>query len=258
MGTMGNIAISLNATLMCAGGTAYGISETGVYASMKPFNGAIAYTPDPVPVCGGLINACLVGQTSDGIIVAFRGTVATDWKDWLEDCMVEPIEVAGLPGRVHKGFYAAVHSVIDRVIAAVRTLKPSADNPVYVTGHSKGGGMAPIAALLLKNAGIDVRQVVTFAAPKSGNVEFKNGYEAVFNNHLRFENYGDLVPLVPASASLGNLIEIIRLIPHIGSDLAASLAKSALWNYAHVGTQMFIEGPGKKYEVRTNVPESEQ
>ena len=258
MGAMGSIAISLNATLMCAGGTAYGISETGVYASMKPFNDAIAYAPDPVPVCGGLINACLVGQTSDGIIVAFRGTVAKDWKDWLQDCMIEPVAVPGLPGRVHKGFYDAVNSVMDRVIAAVRALKPSADNPVYVTGHSKGGGMAPIAALLLKNAGIDVRQVVTFAAPKSGNVEFKNGYEAVFNNHLRFENYGDLVPLVPASASSGALGRIIERIPNLGPELRDSLAQAAAWNYAPVGTQKFIESPGRKYEVRTNVPEIEQ
>src|SRR5258708_35326139 len=169
MGAMGSIAISLNATLMCAGGTAYGISETGVYASMKPFNDALAYAPDPVPVCGGSINACLVGQTSDGIIVAFRGTVAKDWKDWLQDCMIEPVVVAGLPGRVHKGFYDAVNSVMDRVIAAVPVLKPSATKPLYGTRASKGGCMAPQAIPRQLHTVIYAQPTRTLAPPKTGH-----------------------------------------------------------------------------------------
>jgi hypothetical protein len=100
-----------------------------------------------------------VGQNASGIIVAFRGTLPPNepdsYLDWLQDLFVEPVAYKGLPGKVHQGFLDAVNPILQEVVSAVSSLKPSATNPVYITGHSKGGGMAPIAAYLVRQgAGI--------------------------------------------------------------------------------------------------------
>jgi len=75
---------------------------------------------------------------------------------------------------VHSGFLEALNSVLPRVITATNSLNPGPTNLVYVTGHSKGGGMAahsgiPDAARVrhFHQAGM------TFAAPRSGDGGFK-------------------------------------------------------------------------------------
>jgi hypothetical protein len=49
--------------------------------------------------------------------------------------------------------------ILPQVITATNGLNPSPTNPVYVTGHSKGGEMAPIAAYLMQQgSGISIKQ----------------------------------------------------------------------------------------------------
>src|SRR6478736_5024266 len=145
------MSLPLNCTLLCASGAAYDINPlTGQYTPDSVFSKAVAFSANPTPISEDTINACLVGQNADGIIVAFRGTLPPDepdsYMDWLEDLFVEPVVYKGLPGEVHEGFLDAVNSILPQVVSVVTGLKPSATNPVYVTGHSKGGGMAPVAA----------------------------------------------------------------------------------------------------------------
>jgi hypothetical protein len=149
------MSIPLNCTLLCASGAAYDIDPTsGTYTPDSIFSPAVNYSPDPTPISADKINACLVGQTTSGIIVAFRGTLPPkepdSYLDWLQDLFAEPVAYQGLPGKVHDGFLKAVNSILPAVIDAVNALNPSTKNPVYVTGHSKGGGMAPIAAYLMQ------------------------------------------------------------------------------------------------------------
>lgn len=123
------MALPLNCLLLCASGAAYDIAlDTGIYTADPIFSKAVAYAypppPNPTAIAHTFlkkvvanpstpaaistdvqeINACLVGQTAVGIIVAFRGTVPTSWLDWLQDAIVEPISVPPLPGLVHAGF----------------------------------------------------------------------------------------------------------------------------------------------------------
>jgi hypothetical protein len=257
--------LPLNCTLLCASGAAYDIDPTtGTYVPDSIYSKAVAYNSAPTPVAADTINACLVGQTAIGIIVAFRGTLPItepdSWSDWLQDLFAEPVPYKGLPGQAHKGFLDAVVSILPRAIAATTALIPSAANPVYVTGHSKGGGMAPIAAYLMQQgAGIPIQQVVTFAAPKSGNSAFASGYQSVFKNHIRYENYGDLVPLLPPpDAFVGLVAKAVRLIPDIGAKISKLVSEAAGWDYTPVGAELFIESAANNYQISTNELAMEQ
>jgi Lipase (class 3) len=252
-------AIPLNCSLLCASGAAYDIDPaTGKYTPDKIFSKAVAYTSDPTPIAADTINACLVGRTAIGIIVAFRGTLPPSgpggWSDWLQDLFVEPIPFKGLPGGVHEGFLDAVNSILTPITVAIKALNPGPNIPVYVTGHSKGGAMAPIAAYLLQQGnGIPIKQTVTFAAPKSGDGAFQSGYQSVFKNHIRYENYGDLVPLLPpADGFTGLLARATSFIPEIGPELSKLISEAAGWNYTAVGAELFIESASNHYEISTN------
>lgn len=251
------IGASLNdCTLLCASGLSYGIDLKGNYTPNTPFSNFVQYSPAPVTISSrdqqgqGDINACLVGKHATAILVAFRGTVSTSILDWLQDAMVKPEHRDLLPGAVHSGFYNAVNSIMKGVIDAVKSLDPKA-NSVYVTGHSKGGAMAPIAAYLLHQAIPDIKiaHVVTFAAPRPGDAAFRDEYQKLVTNHVRYETYGDLVPLVPADDQyLSNHVSALAAIPVVGPKLKilqSAAAHAAEWNYQPLGSEAYIDSQHK-------------
>ena len=71
--------VPLNCTLACACATAYGINPVnGSYTPVSPFSDVVDFDPRPTAIDGtgsNRVNACLVGRNSNGIIVAFRGTI---------------------------------------------------------------------------------------------------------------------------------------------------------------------------------------
>jgi hypothetical protein len=89
--------------------------------------------------------------------------------------------------------------------------------------------------------------VVTFASPKPGDSAFKAAYEAVFPNQIRYENYDDLVPLLPPA---DDLIRAMAEIPLIG-DL---FKRAEQWDYQPVGTLRYIESANDGYQVIADHP----
>ncbi len=258
---------TLTGRLLCASGTAYNIAPGGcVYAADPIYSPAVNYIAAPTAVCGGAlsVNACVVGQNADGIIVAFRGTLPPArndpeerFRDWLQDFFDVPKTCSTGPGRVpgavHSGFYDATMSVIDKVAAAVKALGPA---PVYVTGHSKGGAMASIGAYVLNQGyGIPIQQVITFASAKAGDPDFRKGYENVIHNQIRYENFGDLVPLLPPVEQFtGFAAKFVALIPRVGPQIAGWFRDAEAWDYEPVGTMQFIESAQDKYQIISNEP----
>jgi Lipase (class 3) len=252
---------TLECRLLCACGCAYFIDPISRRYQVPPagpsnrFGAVVAYAAPPQPFAGGPdeIDACLVGDNADGIIVACRGTLPLSLSstasmiDWLDDLTAEPETRPGLPGMVHTGFYDAVHALIGPVTQHVRQLDPSGSRPVYVTGHSKGGAMASIAAYLMHASGIPIAQVVTFASPKPGDSAFKAGYEQVFGNQIRYENYNDVVPLVPPADAL---IRLLADVPEIGP----LFKRAENWDYQPVGTLRYIESAKRDYRVIGDEP----
>ena len=178
-------SVTLCCRLLCACGCAYYIDRQGRYQPLpgNRYGPVVAYLTPPTPISGGYdrIDACLVGENADGVIVAFRGTLPPSWQswpsvlDWLQDLLCEPESRPNVPGMVHTGFYDATSAIIAAVAAAVKRLNPTGTKPVYVTGHSLGGAMASIGACIMQAApyDIEIAQVVTFASPKPGDGAFQ-------------------------------------------------------------------------------------
>jgi hypothetical protein len=261
---------NLHCILLNACGAAYNIAPgTSNYTSDQTFSPNVPYQGDPKPACGGLklINAATVGQTPFGIIVAFRGTLPIwendidKWLDWLQDFFVEPTTCPSgpnkVPGEVHRGFFDATTSIIDAVKDSVSALNPSADNPVFVTGHSKGGALASMGAYILsQNRGIpNVQPVVTFASPRPGDVAFRNAFQTVLGQ-TRYENFNDIVPLVPPSDDLIRpVVDVLRHIPFDGTKLAGLFQQADFWDYVPVGGQKFVTS---SFEVITDESTTDQ
>uniref|UniRef100_A0A0D9W706 C2 domain-containing protein n=1 Tax=Leersia perrieri TaxID=77586 RepID=A0A0D9W706_9ORYZ len=147
------------------------------------------------------------------LVVAFRGTEQSKWKDLVTDLMLVP---AGLnPERlggdfkqevqVHSGFLSAYDSVRNRIIALVNNAvgymdEDSAENipkwHVYVTGHSLGGALATLLALELSSSqmaksGVIFVTMYNFGSPRVGNRRFAEVYNAV--NEEIIDDEGDSI-----------------------------------------------------------------
>ena len=170
------------------------------------------------------INSALVGDISDGVVVAFRGTIGQfglEWKDiysdlktfedWLQNFSAKLSPMQGVSGEVHEGFKTAVQSIYNDVISAIHKCS---NRTLYITGHSKGGAMAAIFGAMLKAKGDDkaltVKPVTTFAAPRSGNAKFISAYPYELN---AFQYIYDLVPYLPPFGPLsGDVISLLKII----------------------------------------------
>ncbi len=204
-----NAAPTLAGRMLCASVLSYSIPF--VYPPPPPipqtqpyYNGA-GYLTVPTMIASDDHNAnaaCTVGLTNDGIVVAFRGTVYNSIGDWMNDLLLELVKKDGIPGKIHEGFTNAVAAIFNPLLARLKIL--IAANPralIFLTGHSKGAGMAPIAAYYLYTNGINAKALYLFAPPLPGDAAFANAYNAIFPYTYLYENYMDIVPLLPPSPS---------------------------------------------------------
>ncbi|KAK6117375.1 hypothetical protein DH2020_048893 [Rehmannia glutinosa] len=153
------------------------------------------------------------------LVIAFRGTEQSRWKDLRTDLMLVP---AGLnPERiggdfkkevqVHSGFLSAYDSVRTRLISLIKqaighsrdeSLDLLAKWHIYVTGHSLGGALATLLALelsssqLAKHGAISVT-MYNFGSPRVGNRRFAEIYNEKVKDSWRVVNHRDIIPTVP-------------------------------------------------------------
>jgi fermentation-respiration switch protein FrsA (DUF1100 family) len=195
-------------------------------------------------------NAFLLLQTQrDEIIIAFRGTIGlgaglTGYLDWLNNFQSARVSDE-LLGNVHFGFHNALfdRAVSDnawealwRIMLRLRAEHALDGKKIYVTGHSKGGALALFAAARLKKEfGINTTAVYTFESPRAGTIDFAQRYNALGIPTFRFENRGDVVPLLPPEADEAPILAALRL---------PALAVSWWDPYVAVGRLGFIDWKG--------------
>ena len=105
--------LSMQSRSLCASVAAYGINRIGTFIPLDPYYSAVGYLAPPVAFVAGDddIDACLVGTTDQGVVLAFRGTIPPNIHnqesvlDWIGDLTDNPISVPGMPGKVHEGFW---------------------------------------------------------------------------------------------------------------------------------------------------------
>jgi hypothetical protein len=246
-------APTLGGRLLCASQCAYAVTDNGALRidAGDPLWGAYyagaGFVQQPTGFVAGdsNTNACLVGVTADGVVLAFRGTLAFDLHhaptllDWLNNFNATPVPVAGFPGSVHPGFLGATASVLPGALAEVRRLRagPLAAAPVLVTGHSKGGAMASLAAWQLQGRPEAPAGVVTFAAAKPGDRAFAAAYNGKVA-HVRYEYGYDIVPLLPPSPR--DFLDLLTS-PLMLMVLGGGLAGLKRFDYGPVGALRYID-----------------
>jgi len=202
-------------------------------------------------------NAYLLIQTRAGVILAFRGTLtppispsggrfpaavaealakykereATLLTTFIADWKNNLIAIPDRRNR-HSGFDAAWSGLQAHLIAKecastdcskflsfVSRLHDTASLRLYVTGHSKGGALATLAALDLSGlfGGNIVPVVYTFAGAKALTADGAEHYAHAIKDMWRFEHEYDIVPSVPPDSTV---------IPWLA--------------YAHVGSRAFF------------------
>lgn len=252
-------APTLDGRLLCASGCTYGITADGMLAvdpTSVYYPGAGFLVP-PSTFVGGLdlIDACLVGTTPDGVVLAFRGTLPFDIHsaptvaDWLGDFNAEPVSAAGYPGQVHEGFWQGLGFLWDRVLAEVTRQRVGtlAALPLLITGHSKGGALAALAAWKFQSGNATPVKVITFAAAKAGDADFRDAYDAQVD-HTRYEFADDIVPHLPPAQ--GGFLDVLTSLPIIGKDFSGFRR----FDFEQVGVLRYIDRSGRFVEVTPLLP----
>ena len=192
----------------------------------------VAVRPSPSPPLE--IDFALVGRFAEGIVIAFRGTlppldlspdlrrivkpetmgpaVVADWLNDLNSPHARGVSIGGatLPGGVHRGLAASLGRLWKGVAAEIvrlRAAHPAA--PLYFTGHSKGGALANLAAVLARRLWPAAAvKVATFGAARTGDPDFALHYRQAGIECHRYEVTGDkITDLPPGHVPVG--------IPHI-------------------------------------------
>ncbi|XP_078166882.1 putative triglyceride lipase isoform X2 [Carex rostrata] len=153
------------------------------------------------------------------LVVAFRGTEQTKWKDLQTDLLLLPKRLnperlggdANEQVLVHSGFLDAYDSVRNRIITLLKFSIGYCDCcgvveipkwQVYITGHSLGGALSTLLALELSSSqmardGVVSVTMYNFGSPRVGNRRFAEVYNAKVKDSWRIVNHRDIIPTVP-------------------------------------------------------------
>lgn len=179
-------------------------------------------------------------QSDDGriVILCYRGTSPLNFIDWLLNLDLDPEKISlqltpdGAPNPdhwVHSGWYRNVRSTRYKVVELLeRALRgesvlgnghsmPHSLEALYITGHSLGGVMAALMALILhaepayKDIRGKLRAVYTFGQPMIGHPAIaKYCRRPDFPPVIRYLHRRDVVPHLPPRAT--------GLFEHFGAE----------------------------------------
>jgi len=117
--------------------------------------------------------AFVIREEGGKILVGIQGS--NDVKDFLLDLMARitnPDDEPTYPA-VHRGFWKASRTILQPLL---EELGKCGQGPLYLGGHSLGGGMATLLAALLQEGGVHVTGVYGFGTPPVGAIQFYNHY----------------------------------------------------------------------------------
>jgi hypothetical protein len=190
-------------------------------------------------------DAVSVAISDTAVIVAFRGTLSPRTKDvsdetivadWLNDANA-PLTLDSQLIAIHHGFAASIAALWPQLVAKLEELRQQGkitnQSTLYVTGHSKGGALAVIAAARLKLDGMPVTAVYTFAAARAGGSAFAGVYRQQKVPTVRYENQDDIVPHLPPDR------DELTVLHGTGDSLLRQIP-APVDSYLSVGTLRYI------------------
>jgi hypothetical protein len=247
------LPLSLEGRLLCASQQAYLISGETFLPEPGP-------PPTPSSLVGWLetprcfatgderTNAVLVGETAGEIIIAFRGTTPFSDSDrekvlvdWVNDAICQLTQAPNVPGSVHAAFSHECNELWSWVTGAV--LGYLSPKPLWVTGHSKGGALANIAAAKFAAAG-RVPNVCTFEAARCGDQKFADGFAELVPHAERYEFHNDVVPFLPPKDDLATALKELPLLVAALNTLIASYVPVGMLKYVNLQNQIVGDSAG--------------
>lgn len=226
-----NYAYTVNARIKSPDASRTLFEETGLYAMWAEPEGLLARQE-----LFGFIDVFDEGRIegfSDGsgdvAVIAFRGT--DGFHDWLSNADHDLVSVDGCKHdpKVHEGYlkiYNQLHE--NHVLPWLKQNK--AIRNIIITGHSLGAALATLCAYCLLDCNIEL---ITFASPRVGNVDFCMLLEQRLKNNLRIVNTEDIVPTLPLPTDTqgfshcGTLLAFTHNSKSVIDNHAMSLYKSA-------------------------------
>jgi hypothetical protein len=168
--------------------------------------------------CGDKFDFAFVGEIPNprpgvaaAVVIAFRGTLEParphdpdpilTIRDWVNDADAAQVDFVEVPGAgpVHKGFHRSLMIMWPGIKAAVdKLIGPGEAKLLLITGHSKGGAIANLAAMLAHRTWNHAQiEVVTFAGARAGGLAFQSAYNQTVPSSVRYESWPDAVPELP-------------------------------------------------------------
>lgn len=262
------VAPTIEGQLICASNVAFHVKGNTV-APCPQFDAGSGLVFPATGVTAGSsgIDAALVGRIPQGVVLAFRGSLPGPdpepieklLKDWFQVIHFKLVCGNDLPGQVHEGFLRALDALWEPTVAAVlAALDTSTMKHLYLTGHSAGGALAHMAAARLMQSPTVCSKltktgitVVSFAAPKFADEDFRVAYEKLAIKAVRYENRNDIAPHIPPSpqllAQLGAGKAIFALSPPTGYVSTGEL------RFINWGGAIVTDSPALKVERLNNL-----
>lgn len=167
-----------------------------------------------------------VARKNGVVWIVFRGTDPEKIKDWIVNLKTTKTNAIGMKGRVHKGFFEAMESVLLEVNAAQDELFQQ-DDEIAVCGHSQGAALAVLYSARMIQFWPEAKKptIHLFGCPRVGNGKFAKWFDSRFQKCFRWVNNNDVVARIPLALWpwLHCLFPVLRFLPmgfrHVGQFL---------------------------------------
>lgn len=148
----------------------------------------------------------LIFDSPSVLVVAFTGSQTR--KDWMSNLDFAVVPTAF--GTVHRGFLRSFLDAESEVTPFLWALS-AMDKPIVLCGHSRGGALAMILAMILYVRGTRVHAVYTFGSPKVGFADFHAYWKQTGIPLHPVINGRDVVPSLPPG-SVGQWLHLLFFV----------------------------------------------
>lgn len=210
------------------------------------------------------INAYVLFRTADELILAIRGTQPpipdskTDISmasDWLNN-----FDAAPTHDGFHPGFLSAWNFILQNLQnnpEAKRLLNEKGQRKFIITGHSKGGAIAIIAAIKMQEKGAEwslpkADEIYAFEAARPVTIKKAEELAGKLPYLIRFDYKADIVPLVPPGAALKAKLANYEVLEKTIS-LAFPVAKTFSYESNGLGKLYYVNSRNELLDI----PESD-